>query len=265
MRFLLGTCAVFAATSASAAVISLESFNTHSTGTANVDLTAGGTVDWVKFGANSNAIGSSIYASKDGGTAISGLTYIDLITPFDTTYGSGENAGRELADSRWSMFWSDGTGGSSPHGYGTRTETANSDFLGGGMPDLGEGFRLTVAASSTLPHTLTLYVANFETQATFDVTAPGATPLQYVWNNTLVGSGSVHVGGTFALVWTPDSASDVLTVEYWSTAFTDSASGGFANISVHGATLSAIPEPSTYAAMAGGIAMLALVMRRRRQ
>ncbi|MDD4890038.1 MAG: PEP-CTERM sorting domain-containing protein [Phycisphaerae bacterium] len=262
---------------ADAALITIDNFTAYPNATNTVNLTtdapAGWTVrDWIKWGAPAvpNAIGLTDYARRAGTTIISDLTYIDKIaSPTDTTWNDGTYfSTTEPADNRWTMTWTDGTGGSagSPHHIGTRSEAhEDNNSHNPSATDLGEGFGFTVTADALQKYRLRFYVANYESVTTIQLSAPFASSQTQTFTDTTTATN--HTGGFLEATWTPDHVGELLTVDYWMTDF-NGVNGHYGNISVHAASVSVqpIPEPATMAFLAlGGLTMIGAGIRRRRK
>ena len=207
---------------------------------APVNLTTEGTQDWKLINFNNTTDAFEIYNSKLGGSGITLGT------------GFGVDIGNAIADARGPDF--SYTDGVSPVSEGplqmTVARGATNTFS-----QILSTYTITFAALAVgVEHTANVYLTTGRVIWT-DISA--------VWANAIPTSLSTtgeNLNDTYSLTFTPDAMSDSVTVTFVGAA-TENTSSHY-RLGFTGATLAAVPEPSSAALL--GLGGLALLLRRRR-
>ena len=206
----------------------------------SVNLTTEGTQDWKLINFNNTTDVFEIDNSKLGG---SGIT---LGTGFDVDIGNA------IADARGPDF--SYTDGVSPVSEGplqmTVARGATNTFS-----QILSTYTITFAALAVgVEHTANVYLTTGRATWT-DISADWANA-----NPTSLSTTGENLKDTYSLTFTPDAMSDSVTVTFVGAA-TENTSSHY-RLGFTGATLAAVPEPSSAALL--GLGGLALLLRRRR-
>jgi hypothetical protein len=224
----------------------------------NVNLSAQGTSDWIRWEGNTNLSTSPSQFDHDvvGGSKISTWTALP---------GSGtDSIDPDPADNNNVTFsWTNG----SPNISGSNT----LGYIWGdsnGQDSTNTGFSFTVAAD-TNTYDLRLYAINYITTAKLvaTLTSPSSTVLatqtDTSWTNSTVTTTPTIQSGYYDIIFTGAEAGDTLSVTYsvgTNFGFSTGASGE-GDVGISAAALSVVPEPSVLALCFAGL--LPLTMRRR--
>ena len=212
-----------------------------------VNLTANGTQDWAYWAsALGTVVGPPVAATnrRNGTALISSLTNVG---------GTGLR-GSTTADAHGRYSWS---GGTSPES-GTNVNLAGGLVFNNALNTNGSGFSFTVKGDPTQDYYVVLYAGGFAATGALSLSLNGLTP---VTSETLT---FANVGpkqvAAYQIVFRPDSADDLLTVQFTASGVNNSAS----HVGIEAVTvglLPVIPEPTS--ALLGGMASLLLFRRRR--
>ncbi|RYD26895.1 MAG: hypothetical protein EOP87_22020 [Verrucomicrobiaceae bacterium] len=212
-----------------------------------VNLTANGTQDWAYWASSSGAVvGAPLAATnrRNATALISGLTNVN---------GSGFR-GSTTADAYGRYSW---TGGTSPES-GTNVNLAGGLVFNDALNSNGSGFSFTVKGDPAQDYYVVLYAGGFAATGALSLSLNGLTP---VTSSTLT---FANVGpkqvAAYQIVFRPDSADDLLTVQFTASGVSSSSS----HVGIEAVTvglLPVIPEPTS--ALLGGMASLLLFRRRR--
>jgi hypothetical protein len=210
------------------------------------DLTGLGTVDWAYWAQTGNGLTPPVAPSnrKSGGSAVSSLTNVGGSTLRGTTQSA--TVGR--------YSFTDGTSPASATNVGLAGLVFNSDI---GTNAAGKGLSFTVTGDPAAERGVVLFLGGFSATGNLTLTLNGAT--------TIVDSSQVFPGtgpkelSAFTVRFQPDSAADVLTVQ-WTASDVVNATSGHVGIQ---AVAVAVPEPGAVGLGLVG-AMAGLVRRRRR-
>jgi PEP-CTERM motif len=229
---------------ASAAVLSLDSITRINT-TSQTNLT-NGNADWAYWAPNTAAGQPPPVPPtnrKLGGSIISNMTNV----------GGTTLRGSTTASTPEQYTYTDGTSPTSATNASLAGLIFNSD-LGSNAP--GKGISLTLTGDPTTPSIAKLYFGGFAATGNLTLTLNGATTVvdaSQVFPNT-----SPKQMAIFTVRYQPDSASDLLTVQWTASNITDATNG---HVGAQAVTV-ATPEPGTISLAAAG--MLLLGRRRNR-
>ncbi|WP_162029719.1 MULTISPECIES: PEP-CTERM sorting domain-containing protein [unclassified Lentimonas] len=208
---------------------------------ATVDLTTIGTTDWMKLGDGDDTTGSFVVFEK------ASADFIGTVTGGPNDFVQDDFNGFPSA-----MSWTDGTA----------LNTVGSSVTGS-MEAKGPSTDETLPASLTFDITgldagdyqLNVYANGYRSNWTFGASLDGGGA-----SDTVTQAGTGSFSATFTTDFTV-AAGQTLTV-----LFSQNSDGlGTAdNIAIGGITLAAIPEPGTYALLAGSLALCSVMVRRRR-
>lgn len=215
-------------------------------GQANVDLTALGATDWAVWGYANGGTSTSLApdVTMSGGSGISSLTYIDPKTQplrgigqFNVNYGfSWENGGSDVSESGVYA------------GLQANTGTGPGDGV-------GEGFSFTVPAGTTEQELDVFVDVNSAVgQLTASLSGGGVTP--YV-DDSIPNDPNGNSPGEYVIDYAATTPGQTLTVQWLETSALDVAD----NPAIYAAALSTVPEPSTWALLAGGALVIAGLRR----
>jgi hypothetical protein len=249
-RFLLSVLAMAilaVETSAHAAILVLDGVQRISSlVTTPVDLTALGGVDWAYWAPTSGTVVTPPIAptnDKLGGDAIGNVSNIG---------GTGlRGSASSTTLERYSF--SDGTSPTS----GTNASLAGLLFNGDiGTNSVGKGFQFSITGDPAQERLVTLYLGGFATTSNLTLSLNGvAVPIT---DSKVFTNANPKQLDVYTLHFRPDSASDVLLVQYTASAPTDPTN---AHVGLQAVTVAAVPEPATATLLC--LAGLALCRRRR--
>lgn len=236
-----------------AATLSLDAVQrVDNPGTFNVNLTTGGTRDWAYWASTDNPTSNPMAPTNDkatGGTIISSLSAVGTGGTLRGTSSGATTVGR--------FTWSGGSGISS----GT-----NVDLPGGlifnsnlGSAALNQGLSFTIAGVPSVDNYAVIYLGGFGATGRLQLTLNGTT--QVVDMSQVFTSTSPKAVVAYQVKFNPDSALDLLTVQYTAINITDNTNG---HVGIEGVTVGlspVIPEPTL--ALLGGMGSLLLFRRRK--
>lgn len=231
--------------SAFAAVVSLESVTRLTANPSPIDLTTDGPLDWAYWAPTGSGLTPPVAPTNEKASAslISSMSVVGGTTLRGS--GSSTTLGR--------YTWTDGT---SP-ATGTNASLAGLIFNGDlGTSAAGKGLSITLTGDPSVTRYANLYFGGFAATATLTLTLNGATTVidaSQVFANT-----NPKQLAVYAISYRPDSAADLLTVQYTASAITDTTNG---HVGAQAVTVSNVPEPAVLSAASFG---LLLLMRRRR-
>lgn len=233
---------------ASAATISDDSLAWNAAG--SVNLTTQGTTDWVIWSGNSDnwSFPDSHYNNKAGVTSV-------ISDPTLTSDG--------VAKIRWSdvTTWTYTDGDSPVSATGEDVNAVGMRQNGGTDNWTGSFMEFDVTSVAGGVNTLYLYGETWRvgTKITASMTGASAT------TSTLLAA-AVGDDWVYSVSYTPDTVGDVLTIRVESDGVAWSGQEANANngISIAGAAVSVIPEPGSYALLAGCLGLVVAVTRRRK-
>ena len=231
---------------ASAAVLALDGITRVNT-TSQADLTTGN-ADWAYWAPTTGTGQTPPVAPtnrKLGGSIISSLDKV----------GGSTLRGSTTASTTERYTYTDGTNPTSATSASLAGLIFNSD-LGSSAP--GKGISLTLTGDPTQTNIAKLYFGGFAATGNLTLTLNGATTVvdaSQVFPNT-----SPKQMAIYTVRFQPDSATDLLTVQYTASGITDVTNGhvGAQAVAV------AVPEPGTLSLGAATIGTLLLTRRRRR-
>jgi hypothetical protein len=246
--FLAATLTLMGAELSSAATLFLDATQKYdSTMASPVELAANGSQDWAYWASASGTVVSSPVAPanrKSGATNISGLTNVS---------GTGLR-GSTTADTHGRYSW---TGGTSP-ATGMNVNLTGGLVFNDSLNTNGSGFSFTVKGDPTQDYYVVLYAGGFAATGSLTLSLNGAPQ---VTDSTLT---FLNVGpkqvAAYQIVFRPDSANDLLTVQFTASGVNNSSS----HVGIEAVTVGlspVIPEPAT--AMLAGFASLLMISRRR--
>ncbi len=227
--------------------------NLSTTAQTNANLTTQGTQDWAVWGFANNGTSTSLTpdVTKSGGSGISNLTNISNGNPLRGIGQFGQVGGQST------FAWSNGT----PTSSASNTSPGiQHDGVGTGISTLGEGFSLTVPADTTT-RTLTLYTTtNFtDSKLIASLSDGSATP----YTSNVVDLGVLDGAAIYTITYAANSPGQLLTITDI-TQTQDNSIDNTGNVIIQAATLSAVPEPSSFILVALIIAVSAICLRLKR-
>jgi len=241
-------CAVFLvfSTQAAAAVL-MGSVNTNP-GTGVVDLTQQGNVDWAIWNYTSTGNTTAAVAATNrmnGGTAsISAISTLGASATGLRGSGGGSIGAKLFSYSN----------GVDPVSI---TSVQQSLVFANPLDTTGVGVQFSLKGDPAQLYTVNVWATGYDGQGTMTAKLNGVTDvvlLSQTYNTTLPKSPTL-----FTFEFTPDSADDVLTIEYLLTS-----NGGAVNshVGIQAVTVSAVPEPSKAWMVMMGMAGLICLRRR---
>ncbi|WP_269524599.1 hypothetical protein [Coraliomargarita parva] len=250
---LLAACALPASMTFGASLLNITS-----TGTAisEVDLTATGTTNWALWDIFSSSTVSDLAptASKNTGSA-TGIGIMSHITPFGGTTVRGTTSINNYTDTfTWTQ--SDEASNIAAPSDGLAIGAFNGTLNTTG---LGVTFNITdlAALSGGLYYEISVFTTSFRGTGEFNADINGTS--------TVTQAGIAHdtIKDTdyFSIAYNPDSTSDVLNISF---ELASLISGGSAHTAIQAVSISIVPEPSTFALIAGCLAMVWIGLQRRR-
>mgnify|MGYP003326630034 FL=1 len=235
---------------ASAAIISDNNLSWNAAG--SVNLTTQGTTDWVIWSGNSDnwTFPNSNYNNKAGVTSVISDPTID--------WAGG------VARIRWSdvTTWTYTDGVNPVSATGEDVNAVGMRQNNGGIGNwTGSFMEFDVTSVAGGVNTLYLYGETWRVGTKITASMTGATAT----TSTLIAA----AGGddwVYSVSYTPDTVGDVLTIRVESDGVAWSGQEANANngISIAGAAVSVIPEPGSYALLAGCLGLVVAVTRRRK-
>jgi hypothetical protein len=238
--------AVAMSTVASAAVLSLDGI-TRVNSISQTNLTDGN-ADWAYWAPTTSGLTPPVPPTnrKAGGSLISAMSNVGGTS--GTLRGSSSSSTNER------YTYTDGTNPTSATGASLAGLIFNSDL---GSSAVGKGVSLTLTGDPTMPQVANLYFGGFAATGTLTLTLNGATTVvdaSQVFPNT-----SPKQMAIFSVRYQPDSASDLLTVQWTASNITDAANG---HVGAQAMTV-ATPEPGMLSLGAAGMLLLGLRGARR--
>ena len=236
---LFAALAALALTSAGYSAVLTGSLNTAPP--TSVNLTTEGTFDWAIWNISTslstprlptntkNGGPQAISAiSAVGGGSVRGFTQV----PTELySYTDGKNTPTTLTNS-------------------TQNFAANSD-----LDTLGRGVSLTITGDPTKVYKVDVWTSGFNATGTLTATLAGATT--YSASNSYLAS---KTPALFSFTFQPNSVTDLLNIQYVMTA----DNGSSAHVGIQAVTIAVVPEPASFALLAGGIGSLLCFRRPRR-
>jgi hypothetical protein len=208
---------------------------------ASVNLTTAGTVDWAIWNLSSSLSTPRLPTNyKSGGPrAVSAISAV----------GGGSIRGYTQVPTELYSY-TDGANSPTTLTNSTQNFAANSD-----LDTLGRGVSLTITGDPAQLYKVDVWTSGFNATGTLTANLTGAT--SYSDFNSY---GASKTPALYSFTFQPNSASDLLTIQYVMTADL----GSSAHVGIQAVTISAIPEPSTLVLLVGALGALASVQRRRR-
>lgn len=235
---LFALLAAFSLTATGHSAVLTGSLNT--TPPASVNLTTTGTYDWAIWNISSSLSTPRLPTNyKAGGPrAISAISAV----------GGGSVRGYTQVPTELYSY----TDGNSPETLTNSTQNfaANSD-----LDTLGRGVSLTITGDPAQLYRVDVWTSGFNATGTLTASLTGTAGFSD--SNSY---GASKTPALYSFTFQPNSAADLLTIQYVMTADL----GNSAHVGIQAVTLSAIPEPSSLALLAGSAAALAFVRRKRR-
>jgi hypothetical protein len=206
----------------------------------SVNLTTAGTLDWAIW----NIGTTSITPRLPSNTKKDGLGAISAISPV----GGGSVRGYSQLPTELYSY----TDGTNPTTLTSSTQNFASNSV---LDSVGHGVSLTITGDPTQMYKVDIWTSGFNAIGTLTATLNGATT--YSDSNSY---GALKTPAVYSFIFQPDSAEDLLTIEYVMT--TDN--GNSAHVGIQAVTISAIPEPAATVLLVGGLGALACGRRPRR-
>jgi hypothetical protein len=148
------------------------------------------------------------------------------------------------------------------YSYTDGTSPASASGAMGAITDtqvnvVGSGVKVSVAGDPNVLRTVILYVAGFNGNAELSATLNGAP----VYTDSSVTYGSPRTGAVYTLMFKPDSAADLLQVQYTMKTLATGTGSGNANADLLASAV-AVRERGTRGGV--GLGVVGLMRRRRR-
>jgi hypothetical protein len=228
---------------ASAAVLYLDS-DTRITTTSQTNLTTGNT-DWAYWAPTTTALATPVAPTnrKLNGSIISSMDKV----------GGTTLRGSSTAATVEQYTYTDGTSPTSATNASLAGLIFNGDI--GSTVGNGKGVSLTLTGDPTTPRDANLYLGGIGATGNLTLTLNGATTV--IDSSQIFTSTNPKQIAIYSVRYQPDSASDLLTIQYTASNVTDTANG---HVGAQAVTVS-VPEPGTISLAAAGVLLLA---RRRR-
>jgi MYXO-CTERM domain-containing protein len=229
-----------------AAVLMAVSVNT-SPGTAAVDLTAQGGVDWAVWHVTgTSGVPGPVAATNRKAVENASISAVKVV-------GGGNLRGSGMGSWGTKLFtYSDGK--SSPASI---TAQAQSLIFNSGLDTVGGGVEVTIEGDPSQLYEVNIWATGYNGQGTMTASLNGATEVSLVSQEY----GSTKAPTLFTFRFQPDSASDQLTLKYVLTA--ENANVINSHVGIQAITVSAVPEPGR--ALLGMLALSTLAFKRRRR
>lgn len=228
-----------------------------------IDLTAEGTLDWIKFGNGENDTTTFLNTTKIGNPVFLPATLAPLGTPpVESTIELIAFTGGGLLN----FSWTDGNFGMF-NGTGPVDTVVTETILPPVSPEVGYpiGIGATFnALASAQPRLMDVYVQGFNADMLITATMSGGGSDSVVVSSPFVNpdsdSDNDYLIGRYRILYS--GAGETLTVSIITQdPRTDGDEAAFANAGFFAATVMAVPEPSAFSTALGG-AMLAAIYRR---
>jgi hypothetical protein len=211
-----------------------------------VNLTLQGSLDWAYWAPNTGTSVPPLVAptnEKLGGSLIGSLD----------TIGGGGLRGSTTSTTVERYSFTDGT---SPTA-GTNASLAGLIFNSQtGTSGNGKGLQLSITGDPTEERIVTLYLGAFGTTSNLTLTLNGVA-LPITDSQVFTNANPKHID-VYTVRFQPDSAADLLLVQYTASAITETTNG---HVGLQAVTVSAVPEPGVASFLCLGA--LALCRRRR--
>lgn len=212
-----------------------------------VDLTDLGTVDWALWNTTDAAsVGSHVATNTKSGGA-------DIISAITAVGGSGSVRGVSGAVQTYSY-----TDGTSP---ATATDATSGFVINSQLDSMGAGITLSITGSSSQLYVVDIWTAGFRARGDLTASLSGADDV-VLSSRTFGDVGVAKESSRFTISFQPDSDTDLLNLSFLMSADT----GSNAHVGIQAITVTAVPEPSSYAFLLGlvGFGFALNGMRRRR-
>lgn len=210
------------------------------------NLTADGTLDWIIWGTTA----SGEIASKGATNSKSGGSLFGALGPATT----GDIRGGLSSTQQFTY-----TDGTSP--VSETAAVTKGLIFDANLESLNEGVRFTIAGDPTTERVLKIWGSGFDGVGTLTASLAGASNVNLLSQTYGTPTGHTKSPTLFTINYRPDTAGDLLTVQY---VLTTNNAGANAHVGITAAAVSAVPEPSAALAGAGACAVMGMLRRRRR-
>jgi hypothetical protein len=219
-----------------------------------------GTTDWVQFGVSGSSSGFSLTNEKGGGS-VSGYDTVGAVSLSDDTY---TNAGVQTSSPQYVSY----TNGTSPASSATTIGgTAAGEYsiqtkysINNSEPATGATLSFTIDFNNALSSGNIYVIGN-------SYAVPEALFTAALSNGNTVtateGYGSSNQNDIFDIGLSNITAGSSLNISWAVESMSGSGNPAYGNVSLNGVALALVPEPSTYAMLLGGLALLGFFVRRR--
>ncbi len=245
------------ANSASAAVVVTATDWT--TGALSANFTTEGTTDWVIWTSDDTTDALSIREEKSGGTAISNLSAINAQSSGAGGFNADVSDGPGISafTAGLSFSYTDGTGAI------TSPDTTPGAAFRRWYGDVWGSYAQFTVPVLTTDQTLKLYLGTVNNALAFvRYSLDGGSTFSSLTSSAL-SDASGETTGIFQFDFSDATATSMLVQVTQASNGQNGGNSGSDYLVVGGATLSAVPEPSTFAMLLGGIGMLTMLRRRR--
>lgn len=247
---LLVAAALVSASSAPAAILSLDSVTRRSTVfLPPVDLTAEGTLDWTYWEVTGSAASASVAPtnSKSGATLISNAA----------SFGGGGLRGSSTSATVGRYSYTDGTSPVSNTNQDLAGLLFNENLAANAV---GKGFSLEITGSPDEERLVHLYLGGFDVDTQLTLSLNGVTSV--VDTSQSFGNFGAKQIAVYTVRFQPDTIADTLSVTYIATARLNSSNSS--HVGLEAVTVSAVPEPGAALSLVGGAGLLLGLRRRQR-
>ena len=220
-----------------------------------VNLTATGTINWAAWDIQSSAGPTTPRAPTNTFGAALTLGTAGYISPLaGVEGGSGNIQGSGTLGSGFFTY----SNGVSPTSFpAAKFGTAFNTTL----DSAGTGLSFSVTGDPTNIYRVSVWVTGFNGQGTLIASLNGATSILLATQTFINGKAPV----LFTFDFQPDSAEDLLTLNYTLTTDTPNGTGttgSNSHVAIQAVTVAIIPEASSAMALIGGLGMLGFIRRR---
>jgi hypothetical protein len=217
----------------------------------SVTFSPADTIDWAIW---NTTLGTAVPGVTATNTQSGGDGLISAITPFSTTVVP-TNFVRGVGGATQTFTYTDGT---SPV---SQTNATLGFVANSTLATAGRGVQVSISGNTSQQYRVDVWTVGFAGQGEMRASLNNASSVTLT--SELFGtSGTNKASNLFTFLFTPDSASDLLTLSFHLMANNIGANG---HVGIQAITVSTVPEPAAYALLLGFGGLGFAVVRRRRR